>query len=56
MHLVNGTGNSPSPGRPTPAVVKQDKLSGGLVDTFGPTEGRDVQWREANRRRQRQPN
>ena len=33
MHLVNGTGNSPSPGRPTPAVVKQDKSSGGSVDT-----------------------
>ena len=27
MHLVNGTGNSPSPGRPTPGVVKQDKSS-----------------------------
>ena len=25
-------------------------------NTFGPTEGRDVQWREANRRRQRQAN
>ena len=33
MHLVNGTGNSPSPGRPTPGVVKQDKSSGGSVDT-----------------------
>ena len=33
MHLANGTGNSPSPGRPTPAVVKQDKSSGGSVDT-----------------------
>ena len=33
MHLVNGTGNSPSPGRPTPRVVKQDKLSRGSVDT-----------------------
>ena len=31
--LVNGTGNSPSPGRPTPGVVKQDKSSGGSVDT-----------------------
>ena len=29
MHLVNGT----SPGRPTPGVVKQDKSSGGSVDT-----------------------
>ena len=29
MHLVNGTGNSPSPGRLTPGVVKQDKSSGG---------------------------
>ena len=33
MHLVNGMGNSPSPGRPTPGVVKQDKSSGGSVDT-----------------------
>ena len=29
MHLVNGTGNSPSPGQPTPGVVKQDMPSGG---------------------------
>ena len=28
MHLVNSTGNSPSPGQPTPGVVKQDKSSG----------------------------
>ena len=33
MHLVNGTGNSPSPGRPTPGVVQQDKSSRGSVDT-----------------------
>ena len=33
MHLVNGTGDSPSPGQPTPGVVKQDKSSGGSVDT-----------------------
>ena len=33
MHLVNGTGNSPSPGRQTPGVVKQDKSFGGSVDT-----------------------
>ena len=33
MHLVNGTGNSLSPGQPTPGVVKQDKSSGGSVDT-----------------------
>ena len=33
MPLVNGTGNSRSPGRPTPGVVKQDKSSGGSVDT-----------------------
>ena len=47
---------APSPGRPTPGVVKQDKSSGGSVDTtkFGPTEGQNEQWREANRRRQRQ--
>ena len=32
-HLVNGTGNSLSPGQPTPGVVKQDKSSGGSVDT-----------------------
>ena len=58
MHPVNGTGNSPSPGQPTPGVVKQDKSSRGSVDnnqnTFGPTEGQNEQWREANRRRQRQ--
>ena len=30
---VNSTGNSPSPGRPTPGIVKQDKSSGGSVDT-----------------------
>ena len=33
MHLVNGTGNSPSLGQPTPGVVKQDKSSRGSVDT-----------------------
>ena len=33
MHLVNGTGNSPSPGRPTLGVVKQDKSSRGSIDT-----------------------
>ena len=33
LPLVNGTGNSPSPGRPTPGVVKQDKSSGGSVNT-----------------------
>ena len=33
MHLVNSTGNSPSPGQPSPGVVKQDKSSGGSVDT-----------------------
>ena len=33
MHLVNGMGNSPSPGRPSPGVVKQDTSSGGSVDT-----------------------
>ena len=33
MHLVNGTGNSPSPGQPTPGVGKQDKSSRGSVET-----------------------
>ena len=33
MHLVNGTGDSPSPGRRTPGVVKQNKSSRGSVDT-----------------------
>ena len=33
QNLVNGTGNSPSPEQPTPGVVKQDKSSGGSVDT-----------------------
>ena len=33
MHLVNGTGNSPSPGQPSLGVVKQDKSSRGSVDT-----------------------
>ena len=36
MHLVNGTGNGPSPGQPTPGVVKQDKSFGGSVDTTKP--------------------
>ena len=53
MHLVNGMGNSPSPGQPTPGVVKQDKSSRGSADTtkknqFGPTEGQNEQWREAS--------
>ena len=34
MHLVIGAGSSPSPGRPTPEAVKQDKSSGGCVDTI----------------------
>ena len=33
MHLVNGTGNSPSLGQPTPGIVKQDKSSRGSVDS-----------------------
>ena len=33
MHLVNSTCNSPSPGLPTPGVVKQDKSSRGSTDT-----------------------
>ena len=33
MHLVNGTGNSPSPGQPAPGVVKQDNSSRGSIDT-----------------------
>ena len=33
MHLVNGTGDSPSPGRPTHGGAKQDKSSRGSVDT-----------------------
>ena len=33
MPLVNGTGSSPSAGRPSPGVVKQDTSSGGSVDT-----------------------
>ena len=33
MHLVNGTGNSPSPGQLTSGVVKQDKPSRGSVNT-----------------------
>ena len=33
MHLVNGTGNSPTAGQPTPGVVKQDTSSRGSVDT-----------------------
>ena len=39
MHLVNGTGNSPSLGRLTPGVVKQDKSSGGSVDTTNTRSG-----------------
>ena len=56
MPLVNGPGNSPSPGQPTPGVVQQDKSSGGSVDTpktrSGPQRGQNEQWREANRCRQ----
>ena len=33
MQLVNDTGNSPSPGQPTPGVVKRDKSLRGSVDT-----------------------
>ena len=33
MHWVNGTGNSPSLGRPTPGVVKQENSFRGSVDT-----------------------
>ena len=33
MHPVNGTGNTPSPGQPTPGVIKQDNSSRGSVDT-----------------------
>ena len=33
MPLVNGTGNSPVSGTADPGVVKQDKSSGGSVDT-----------------------
>ena len=32
MQLVNGTGNNPSMGQPTPGVVKQDKSSRGSID------------------------
>ena len=39
MHLVNGTGNSLSPGQPTPGVVKQDKSSRGSVDTTNTRSG-----------------
>ena len=53
-------GQQPISGPADPEVVKQDKSSRGSVDTtkntFGPTEGQNVQWREANRRRQRQTN
>ena len=45
----------PFPGQPTPGVVKQDKSSGDSVDTTKTRSGPDEQWREANRRRQRQP-
>ena len=47
---------SPSLGRPTPGVVKQDKSSRGSVDTTKTRSDPKVreQWREANRHRQRQ--
>ena len=55
MHLVNGTGNSPSPGRPTPGVVKQDKSSGGSVDTTKTcSDPHIVRMSSGQRRRQRQ--
>ena len=42
MLLVNGTGNSPSLGRPAPGVVKQDKSSGGSGDATKTHS--DPQW------------
>ena len=55
MHPVNGTGNSPSPGQPTPGVVKQDKSSRGSVDTTktrsGPQSVRMSSGERPNRHR-----
>ena len=45
-------GQQPVSGTANPGVVKQDKSSRG--NTFGPTEGQNERWREANRRCQRQ--
>ena len=39
MHLVNSTGNSPVCGTADPGVVKQDKSSGGSVDTTDTRSG-----------------
>ena len=50
MHLVNGTGNSTSLGRPTPGVVQQDKSSGGSVGTTKPrSDPQGVGMREGER-------
>ena len=54
MHLVNGTGNSPSPRQPTPGVVKQDKSSRGSVDTTKTPSGPQKVRMSSDRRRQRQ--
>ena len=57
MHLVKGTGNSPVSGTADPRSSQTGQVIRGLrghnQNTFGPTEGRDEQWQEANRRRQR---
>ena len=58
MPLVNGTGNSPVSGTADPRSSQTGQVIRGLrshnQNTFGPTEGQNEQWREANRRRQRQ--
>ena len=59
MHLVNGMGNSSFLGQPTSGSQTGQVIQGlrsHNQNTFGPTEGRNVQWREANRRCQRQAN
>ena len=47
MHLVNGTGNSPSPGQPTLEYSNRISHPGAPLhnqNTFGPTEGQNEQW------------
>ena len=58
MRLGNGTSNSPVSGTANPRSSQTGQVIRGLCwhnqNTFGPTEGQNEQWREANSHRQRQ--
>ena len=49
-------GQQPVSGTADPGLVKQDKSSRGNQNTFGPTEGQNVQGREYRRRKGKQTN